>query len=149
MYVLPGFIDMHGHIGGKEQGTPAEYVFKLWMAHGITTVREPGCGNGVDWTLHERERSAANEITAPRIVPYIFFGIGARRPITTPEQARKWVDAVGGEAAPTASSSSATRPDIMQARASTRRRSRACAPPATSRRWTWRGSTSSTRRAGA
>src|ERR1700745_1901302 len=23
MYLLPGFIDMHGHIGGKEQGTPA------------------------------------------------------------------------------------------------------------------------------
>src|SRR5689334_1009448 len=33
MYLMPGFIDMHGHIGGKEQGTPAEYVFKLWMAH--------------------------------------------------------------------------------------------------------------------
>ncbi|HEV8434908.1 MAG TPA: amidohydrolase, partial [Thermoanaerobaculia bacterium] len=46
MYVLPGLIDMHGHAGGREQGTTAEYVFKLWMAHGITTVREPGCGNG-------------------------------------------------------------------------------------------------------
>ena len=41
MYALPGFIDMHGHIGGKAQGTPAEYVFKLWMAHGITTIRDP------------------------------------------------------------------------------------------------------------
>ena len=29
MFLLPGFIDMHGHIGGTEQGTPAEYVFKL------------------------------------------------------------------------------------------------------------------------
>ena len=29
MYVLPGFVDMHGHIGGRSQGTPAEYVFKL------------------------------------------------------------------------------------------------------------------------
>src|SRR6266536_3627787 len=28
MYLLPGFIDMHGHIGGQAQGTPAEYVFK-------------------------------------------------------------------------------------------------------------------------
>src|SRR5678815_3591437 len=28
MYLLPGFIDMHGHIGGTAQGTPAEYVFK-------------------------------------------------------------------------------------------------------------------------
>src|SRR5438046_8137428 len=32
MYVLPGFVDMHGHIGGTDQGTTAEYVFKLWMA---------------------------------------------------------------------------------------------------------------------
>src|SRR5688572_7154397 len=29
MYLLPGFVDMHDHIGGMEQGTPAEYVFKL------------------------------------------------------------------------------------------------------------------------
>src|SRR5205085_2266214 len=93
MYVLPGFIDMHGHIGGREQGTPAEYVFKLWMAHGVTTVREPGCGNGVDWCLHERDRSAKNEIVAPRIFPYIFtrermWDGGA---IDSPEQARKFI----------------------------------------------------------
>src|SRR5215212_6108306 len=74
MYVLPGFVDMHGHIGGEEQGTTAEYLFKLWMAHGITTVREPGSGNGAAWTLHERARSAKNEIVAPRIVPYTFTG---------------------------------------------------------------------------
>ncbi len=66
-YVLPGFINMHGHNGGKEQGTPAEYVYKLWMGHGITTIRDPGSGNGPDWTLREKARSAKNEITAPRI----------------------------------------------------------------------------------
>ena len=67
---------MHGHIGGKEQGTPAEYVFKLWMGHGITTVRDPGSGNGLDWTLDQRAKSARNEITAPRIQAYVFFGLG-------------------------------------------------------------------------
>ena len=51
MLVVPGLIDMHGHIGGTEQGTPAEYVFKLWMAHGITTIRDPSCGNGLQWVL--------------------------------------------------------------------------------------------------
>ena len=35
MYLLPGFIDMHGHIGGTSQGAEPDYVFKLWMAHGI------------------------------------------------------------------------------------------------------------------
>ncbi len=93
LWVLPGFVDMHGHAGGAEQGTTAEYVYKLWLGHGVTTVREPGCGNGADWCLHERDRSARNEIVAPRIVPYIFT---MRRsweggPIDTPEQARKFV----------------------------------------------------------
>jgi adenine deaminase len=55
MYLMPGFIDMHGHIGGEAQGTPAEYVFKLWMAHGITTIRDPGSMNGLDWTLDEKK----------------------------------------------------------------------------------------------
>ncbi len=92
MYVLPGFVDLHGHIGGAAQGTPAEYVYKLWMAHGITTVRDPGSGNGVDWTLRERERSAKNEIVAPRIFVYVRPGMGwDRGPITTPELAREYV----------------------------------------------------------
>jgi hypothetical protein len=91
MYLLPGFIDMHGHIGGKEQGTPAEYVFKLWMAHGITTIREPAAGNGLEWTLEAKKLSAENKITAPRIFAYTSFGQGSKTPITTPEQAVEWV----------------------------------------------------------
>jgi hypothetical protein len=82
---------MHGHIGGKAQGVHAEYVFKLWMAHGITTIREPACGNGLEWTLDHRRRSAANEITAPRILAYTRFGAGSKRPISTAEMAREWV----------------------------------------------------------
>src|SRR3990170_1533879 len=39
-YVLPGLVDMHGHIGGAEQGVTADYVYKLWMGHGITTIRD-------------------------------------------------------------------------------------------------------------
>jgi len=93
-YVLPGFVDMHGHIGGKAQGTPAEYVYKLWLAHGITTVRDPGSGNGMDWTMNERKRSAAGEIAAPRLQAYVTFGQGRDRPITTAKQAREWVDEV-------------------------------------------------------
>ena len=90
-YVLPGLIDSHAHIGGKEQGTPAEYVFKLWMAHGITTIKDPACGNGLDWVLDQKQKSAANSITAPRIYAYTVFGQGAKDPIVTPEQAVAWV----------------------------------------------------------
>jgi hypothetical protein len=91
MYLLPGFIDMHGHIGGEDQGTPAEYVFKLWMAHGITTIREPSCGNGLDWVLDEKKLSGENKITAPRIFAYTAFGQGAGKTISTPEEAIEWV----------------------------------------------------------
>ncbi len=92
MYVLPGFVDLHAHTGGVAQGTTAEYVYKLWMAHGITTIREPGSGNGVDWTLEARERSARNEIVAPRIWVYVRPGNGwDGGPIDTLEAARKYV----------------------------------------------------------
>ena len=90
-YVLPGLVDLHGHIGGEEQGTPAEYVYKLWLGHGITTIRDPGCGNGIDWCVSESKRSDANAITAPRIFPYAFFGMDREQPMTTREEAREWV----------------------------------------------------------
>jgi len=114
MYLLPGFVDMHGHIGGTAQGVDAEYVFKLWMAHGITTIREPSSGNGLAWVLDQKARSADNEITAPRIFAYTSFGqdleevivinkAGARNasptnqklkgPITNADDARSWVRA--------------------------------------------------------
>lgn len=113
MYVLPGFVDMHGHIGGNSQGTTSEYVFKLWLAHGITTIRDPSAGNGLDWVLRHKERSAKNEITAPRIFAYTSFGqnltdvksvrnIPGERsvsneklqgPITNAEEARSWARA--------------------------------------------------------
>ncbi len=91
MYLMPGFIDMHGHIGGG-QAPIAEYVFKLWMAHGITTIREPGSGNGVDWVLDQKNKSAQNLITAPRIKALVTFGSGSKEVIKTPEQARAWVN---------------------------------------------------------
>jgi imidazolonepropionase-like amidohydrolase len=96
-YLLPGFIDMHGHVGGADQGTPAEYVFKLWMGHGITTVRDPGSGNGLAWTTEAREKSARSEITAPRLFAYVFFGLGSKTPLATPDAARAWVAAQAKE----------------------------------------------------
>ncbi len=114
MYVLPGFIDMHGHQGGVEQGTPAEYVYKLWLGHGITTIRDPACGNGIDFCLGHRRKSAANEITAPRIEAYVVFGMGRDEPFTMPEQAREWVRAIAERGADGIKFFGA-RPDVMEA----------------------------------
>lgn len=99
MYLLPGFIDMHGHIGGDAQGADADYVFKLWMGHGITTVREPG-GRGLEKTMQLKQRSSRNEIIAPRIFAYTTFGQTSDTfnplndvPVNSPEKAREWVRA--------------------------------------------------------
>ncbi len=92
MYLLPGFIDLHGHIGGEEQGTDAEYVYKLWMANGVTTIRDPSCGNGLEWVLNQKRRSAANQITAPRIFAYTVFGQDTNEPLNTAEAAKRWVN---------------------------------------------------------
>ncbi|MEJ2239272.1 MAG: amidohydrolase [Gemmatimonadales bacterium] len=98
MYVLPGFVDVHAHTGGAPQSTPAEYVYKLWMGHGVTTIRDPGSGNGVEWTLEARQRSASNEIVAPRIFVYVRPGMGwDRGSITTPDAAREWVRWAAGQ----------------------------------------------------
>ncbi|GAA1749101.1 amidohydrolase family protein [Nonomuraea bangladeshensis] len=91
-YVLPGLVDAHAHIGTAEQAPAADYVYKLWLGHGITSVREPGCiGNGVGFTVREAARSEANEITAPRIVPYAAFGGERGEPFRTPYDAQQWV----------------------------------------------------------
>jgi len=98
-YVLPGFIDLHAHFGGDAQGVPAEYVAKLWMGHGITTIREPGSFNGLEWVQTQQKRSEKNTITAPRIVPYVGFGQGTDEPFTRPEEARKWVRDIADQGA--------------------------------------------------
>jgi imidazolonepropionase-like amidohydrolase len=90
-YLLPGFVDMHAHFGGDDQGVPAEYPAKLWLAHGITTIREPGSFNGLEWVRDHQRRSENNTITAPRIVPYVGFGQDADEPILEPAEARAWV----------------------------------------------------------
>ena len=113
-FVMPGLIDMHGHIGGAEQGTPAEYVYKLWMGHGITTIRDPACGNGLNFCLDEKKRSAENRITAPRIFAYPFFGQGQDGPFTDPEQARNWVRQIKAKGAD-GLKCFGYRPDILQA----------------------------------
>jgi imidazolonepropionase-like amidohydrolase len=93
-YVLPGFVDLHGHLGGHEQGTPAEYVLKLWMGHGITTSADPGSGNGLEFMVDHKKKSEANQITAPRLKPYVFYGQGVKEPITRPDAARAFVQDV-------------------------------------------------------
>jgi imidazolonepropionase-like amidohydrolase len=101
MTALPGFIDAHVHIANPYEGvvgpiTPPEYVFKLWLGHGITTVRDTGSVMGLEWTVGQAQRAARNEIAAPDIIPYAMFpGTAvAQFEISSEESARAWVRAV-------------------------------------------------------
>lgn len=90
-YVMPGLIDLHVHAGGPPKNPELSYAYKLWLAHGITTVRGVGL-TGFQVAKSEQARSASNAIVAPRIVNYQGPGSGwDRGPIRTPELARDWV----------------------------------------------------------
>ncbi len=91
MYLLPGFVNLHMHVGNTPKAPEAEYVFKLWMAHGVTSGRGVELGPQA-YAGPEKERSAKNEIVAPRIFNYQRPGAGwARGPVTSPALAREWV----------------------------------------------------------
>src|SRR5688500_16057548 len=91
MYVMPGFVDLHVHAGGAPKNAEAEYAYKLWLAHGVTTVRGVSLAANA-FSVSEKARSAKNEIAAPRIFNYQRPGSGWDRGGTdTPEKAREWV----------------------------------------------------------
>lgn len=85
-WLTPGFVNTHGHIQDEAAGIPiaSRYVLELWLACGITTVRDNG--GTFPKLLRLRQRSAAHEIAAPRLV--IFRGFGA---VTDAESARERV----------------------------------------------------------
>ncbi len=94
-YVLPGFIDAHTHYGTPSHIfggalTDSEYVGKLLLAHGITTVRDAGGLMGLGWTLEHKIRAEEGEISSPDIESYALF------PETEndPNAAIRWVRAV-------------------------------------------------------
>ena len=92
MYVLPGFIDAHVHAGGPPKNPEAEYPYKLWLAHGVTSVRGVPLAD-FDITASEKQRSARNEIVAPRIFDYPRPGEGwdDGQIGDDPAKARAWI----------------------------------------------------------
>jgi dihydroorotase-like cyclic amidohydrolase len=87
-YLMPGMVNLHGHLQDSRPGStvamPFEYQLNLWLACGITTVRDLGSDSAKTFDL--RTRSAAGELPAPRLVLHAVVGGG------TVEAAVKAVD---------------------------------------------------------
>jgi hypothetical protein len=81
-YVLPGFVNMHAHIQDERAGAPLplDYCLKLWLACGITTIRD--VGSDFEKSKQLRAESAAGTRPAPRI--FLYRGFRA----STPDEAR-------------------------------------------------------------
>lgn len=114
MYLMPGLIDLHVHQGTQQKAPESEYYNKLWLAHGITTVRGVPFAS-FDYSVKERARSAKNEIAAPRYVVYQRPGTGwGRERPRTPDEAREWVRWAKANGAD-GLKLGAERPDLMEA----------------------------------
>ena len=74
-YVLPGLINIHGHIQDERAGYPMrqDYELKLWLASGITSVRD--LGSNFDKSKLLREQSEKNSVVAPRLFLYPVWGL--------------------------------------------------------------------------
>ncbi len=72
-YVMPGLINLHGHIQEERAGMaqPLDYQLKLWLGMGITAVRD--VGSNATRTLELKAKSARGEIAAPRLFVYAGF----------------------------------------------------------------------------
>ncbi len=89
-FVLPGFVNLHGHIHDTNsgQGVPYQYILKLWLAHGITSVRELGNGRGGKWTADLSQNIKEGKEHGPNIYPYPVFRGPFAGDVDTPAQAR-------------------------------------------------------------
>ena len=87
-YVLPGLINAHAHTQDERGGIPQpfDYELKIWLACGITTVRDVGSETKKTLELRAQERRRRDR-RAPDFLIYPMFN--SIQPVpTTPEQAR-------------------------------------------------------------
>lgn len=94
-YVLPGLTDMHVHLPLDMHLRQAELFGFLFLAHGVTTVRDAGSLDGS--SLEYRERVRRGEFAGPRIYACGPFVDGepplwpSSKVARTPEEGRKVV----------------------------------------------------------
>ncbi len=88
LYVMPGLVDLHTHISDR---VPIEYIFKLWLGHGVTSVRVFSIGSkSPEEMAAEKRRLAVPQAIAPRLYVYPFWR-GDDPRFSDPEGARALV----------------------------------------------------------
>ena len=121
MYVMPGLVEMHAHLPGGQSLGPRglDFSYRLYLGHGVTTVRDAGSGAGLRQLTEQRRLSEANSLVAPRLVlcqrwplPLREWDVG-----NTPDKARAMVrefKALGADCIKI-SKSPGHYPDVMEA----------------------------------
>jgi len=75
-YLMPGMVNLHGHLQDEREGSSIamgfQFQFDLWLASGITTIRD--LGSNREKALVLRAQSEAGEVVAPRIRLYMWMG---------------------------------------------------------------------------
>jgi imidazolonepropionase-like amidohydrolase len=96
MYVIPGLVEMHAHLpspDGEQGPRGLDLAYRLYLGHGVTTVRDAGTGTGLAIMTEQRRLADANRIVAPRLVLCQRWPLPLRRwnEGDTPEKARVMV----------------------------------------------------------
>src|ERR1043166_390927 len=122
MYVMPGLVEMHAHLprpnllyGPKS----LDYALRLYLGHGITTVRDAGSDAGIEILLAHRRLVDANEAPGPRMLLCLRWPQPLRHwdEGNTPEKARLMVQkfkAMGADCIKI-SKSPGQYPDVLEA----------------------------------
>ena len=91
MWVMPGLVDEHVH--AEQGGTPLTYAYKLWLAHGVTTVR------GVQLTGNAaavRDKAAASATRSSRRASSTTSGRARPGPTARPTRRRRRASGCAG-----------------------------------------------------
>lgn len=96
MYVMPGLVEMHAHLptpGGDLGPRALDLAYRIYLGHGVTTVRDAGTGAGMARLAEQRKAIEGNQVVGSRLMlclrwpqPLREWEIG-----NTPEKARAMV----------------------------------------------------------
>jgi imidazolonepropionase-like amidohydrolase len=95
-YVIPGLVEMHAHLPPPRSDfgpRGLDLAYRLYLGHGVTTVRDAGSGAGLTVLTDHRRRAEANQLVAPRLVLCQRWPLPLRRwdVGNTPDKARAMV----------------------------------------------------------